>query len=214
MILKLSDRGSLVQAIQRKLGITADGVFGKQTNAALKQFQAEKGLVADGIAGRLAFKALGLPHFTDYVINGTDKNVAWELPKGGKGYRVYNPERRGDQFGRKEVIEKLVKIGADWHEKHPEIDLQIGDISRIYGGKFPPHSSHRDGRAADCRPFRKDGKYIPVDCRNAEYSRELMREFLQLVKGRARVLFNDDVLIRENLCSFSPGHFNHSHLIL
>lgn len=43
MILKLNDRGSLVQEVQRKLGITADGVFGSQTDAALRQFQAEKG---------------------------------------------------------------------------------------------------------------------------------------------------------------------------
>lgn len=59
-VLKLGDVGSLVVALQKALGIKADGDFGKQTQAAVINFQKSKGLKADGRAGDLTRKALGL----------------------------------------------------------------------------------------------------------------------------------------------------------
>lgn len=49
--LKKGSKGSEVAALQKALGITADGIFGPQTEAAVKQYQASKGLSADGIVG-------------------------------------------------------------------------------------------------------------------------------------------------------------------
>lgn len=43
--------GSVIKDIQSKLGITADGVFGKNTEAAVRAFQQKNGLKVDGIAG-------------------------------------------------------------------------------------------------------------------------------------------------------------------
>lgn len=40
-----------VKHIQAKLGIDADGIFGKNTKAAVVEFQKNHGLIADGIAG-------------------------------------------------------------------------------------------------------------------------------------------------------------------
>jgi hypothetical protein len=53
-------RGGGVAALQRALGIPADGVFGSQTESALKRWQSAHGLTADGIAGPQTRTALGL----------------------------------------------------------------------------------------------------------------------------------------------------------
>ena len=54
------DRGSLVRTIQRKVGTSADGVFGPATRAAVKRYQSRKGLVADGVVGPRTAAAMGL----------------------------------------------------------------------------------------------------------------------------------------------------------
>ena len=50
-LLRQGAQGSAVTALQRQLHITADGVFGRQTKAAVVRFQSRKGLVADGVVG-------------------------------------------------------------------------------------------------------------------------------------------------------------------
>jgi Putative peptidoglycan binding domain len=50
-LLKVGSRGTVVKAVQRALGIPADGIFGPQTRAAVRAFQAERGLLVDGIVG-------------------------------------------------------------------------------------------------------------------------------------------------------------------
>jgi hypothetical protein len=49
-----------VRALQQKLGVSADGVYGPRTRAAVKRFQRAHGLAADGIAGPQTLAALGL----------------------------------------------------------------------------------------------------------------------------------------------------------
>ena len=49
-----------VRAIQRKLGLPADGIYGPQTRAAVRRFQRSHGLAVDGIAGPQTLRALGL----------------------------------------------------------------------------------------------------------------------------------------------------------
>jgi peptidoglycan hydrolase-like protein with peptidoglycan-binding domain len=49
-----------VRAVQRKLGVRADGVFGPQTRRALKRFQRRNGLTPDGVVGPATLEALGL----------------------------------------------------------------------------------------------------------------------------------------------------------
>ena len=52
--------GSTVKAVQRALGIPADGIYGPQTRRAVRRFQRANGLVVDGIAGPQTLAALGL----------------------------------------------------------------------------------------------------------------------------------------------------------
>jgi peptidoglycan hydrolase-like protein with peptidoglycan-binding domain len=60
-ILKRGLAGEPVRRLQTKLGVTADGEFGPNTEAALKTWQQSKNLTADGIAGPDTFMAMGLP---------------------------------------------------------------------------------------------------------------------------------------------------------
>ena len=64
VVVKRGDRGSAVRAIQRELGITADGVFGPMTERAVKRFQRRHDLVPDGIVGPITRGALGLEPFS------------------------------------------------------------------------------------------------------------------------------------------------------
>ena len=59
-MLKRGDRGPAVAAVQQALGIPADGVFGRQTRAAVRSFQAAHGLEVDGVAGPITRGALGI----------------------------------------------------------------------------------------------------------------------------------------------------------
>jgi peptidoglycan hydrolase-like protein with peptidoglycan-binding domain len=42
MILKLNSKGTLVEQVQKVVGVSADGSFGPKTEAAVKAWQAKK----------------------------------------------------------------------------------------------------------------------------------------------------------------------------
>lgn len=64
MLLRLNDRGEAVKAVQAKLGLVADGIFGTITDGAVRAFQRAQGLVADGIVGPATLARLGLTQAT------------------------------------------------------------------------------------------------------------------------------------------------------
>ncbi len=64
MAVRKGDRGPAVRRIQRRLHLSADGVFGKDTRRAVRRFQRRKGLTTDGIVGPITRRALGLPPFS------------------------------------------------------------------------------------------------------------------------------------------------------
>lgn len=62
-LLSLGDKGDVVKALQKAVGVFADGDFGKITEQAVKAFQKEHGLVADGKVGKITGKMLGLGYW-------------------------------------------------------------------------------------------------------------------------------------------------------
>ena len=63
-VVRKGDFGRAVVKIQRKLRISADGIFGSQTHAAVKRFQRRKGLEVDGVVGPKTRRALRLGAFS------------------------------------------------------------------------------------------------------------------------------------------------------
>jgi peptidoglycan hydrolase-like protein with peptidoglycan-binding domain len=59
--LRRGARGPFVKQMQKLLGVAADGVFGPNTEAALRAFQRTHKLVPDGIAGPKSWAALAAP---------------------------------------------------------------------------------------------------------------------------------------------------------
>ena len=59
-LVKRGHRGSLVKQVQRKVGVSADGIFGPMTQSAVKRYQKRNGLVADGIVGPRTGTKMGL----------------------------------------------------------------------------------------------------------------------------------------------------------
>lgn len=60
MVLKLGSRGNEVKALQEKLNLKADGIFGPLTEEAVKDFQGSNGLEVDGIVGADTLPKLNL----------------------------------------------------------------------------------------------------------------------------------------------------------
>ena len=56
--LHLGSSGDLVAHVQRALGVSADGIFGPQTNAAVRAYQSRAGLAVDGVVGPITWASL------------------------------------------------------------------------------------------------------------------------------------------------------------
>ena len=60
MILKLGSKGNDVKALQSKLNLIPDGIFGKITEEAVKDFQKKNNITADGIVGDTTWSKLNI----------------------------------------------------------------------------------------------------------------------------------------------------------
>ena len=74
LTLKRGMRGEQVKLLQETLNelpagaaldLKEDGIFGAETEKAVRQFQADHGLTVDGVVGRKTWAALGVDHFAD-----------------------------------------------------------------------------------------------------------------------------------------------------
>ncbi len=87
MIYKIGNRGPVVKHIQEELRLTPDGIFGKDTEAAVIKFQRNNHIVADGLVGNETLDLMGiLDTDTKLVNNFTTENglkiIQHHLPKG------------------------------------------------------------------------------------------------------------------------------------
>jgi peptidoglycan hydrolase-like protein with peptidoglycan-binding domain len=88
--------GSSVAAVQRALGIPADGIAGPQTKAAVRAFQRRKGLVVDGIIGPQTRAALGLGSAPAASGTGSSAGTNTSTASGGQLQQIARCESGGN----------------------------------------------------------------------------------------------------------------------
>lgn len=128
MAFKLGSKGNAVAEIQRQLGVSADGIFGPQTQAAVTGFQASNGLDVDGIVGPATWTTLFGLGQAAAAAGARDGNVAVIVRErtdtkagGGNG----SEPRRGIGGGPSESLGKPEPV--DLAEETPSADSPAND---------------------------------------------------------------------------------------
>jgi peptidoglycan hydrolase-like protein with peptidoglycan-binding domain len=225
---RLGSRGEVVRGLQDRLVeigamtvaqvTSGPGLFGPQTDAALKTFQRNHGIEPTGVLTDQTYQALLLAAHAAMPKTDLHSSTSVEtvLPESGVGYVTFNREPGGrDQFGRASTVRAVQQLGELWHERHPNQPVAIGDLSRRGGGPFPPHASHTDGRDVDIRPLTNNGRNEPTNIAAANFSHALTRELVILIRETFDpevIFFNDPLTIQEGLTRRAAGHHNHLHV--
>lgn len=128
----------------------------------------------------------------------------------GNGYYPYSANER--QYGTAASVRTLVHVCQTFAQQFPGLKVGVGDMSFANGAVMSPHKTHRNGRNADIRPIRTDGKAMPVTISDAEYSRERTKALVELLQSEANlksILFNDAKIVG---VTHWDGHDNHLHV--
>lgn len=119
MILKKGAKGHYVSSLQEALGIDIDGIFGTQTELAVRAYQKEQGLIQDGIVGPKTWDMLGIAS-TDvfemqYAADSQPRIIKHYLPKG-----EYKEGPTSKEF-------LFLHHTAGWHNPYKTIDDWASD---------------------------------------------------------------------------------------
>jgi peptidoglycan hydrolase-like protein with peptidoglycan-binding domain len=204
--------GDAVVALQRELlekrGASTggtDGVYGAQTAADVRAFQAHMGLPQTGVADVATWRSL-IWHFEEPLFSAA-------------ALCDYDPPANAN-WGTAEMIATLeaagaVMVGAGYGR------VAVGDLGYEHGGDHPEHATHEVGLDADLRMMRKANNQCssPSTWRSSAYDRAATRFLVKTIRratpGHVKeILFNDPVLIREGLTVFAAGHDDHLHVRL
>ena len=114
MVYKMGSRGRMVMEIQSFLGaIDVDGIFGPQTEDAVKTFQKVRGLVIDGIVGPKTLEAMSLLDTDLTVDKAIDSKFAYDTHYLPTGEYIDGPTTKDYAF---------LHFTAGWHNPYRTID--------------------------------------------------------------------------------------------
>jgi len=124
MILKIGSKGNQVKLLQEYLGLTTDGVFGRNTHNTVMKWQTVKNLLVDGIVGPKTWDEMGLATTDNSELNNNEHLTSSELvieshflPKG-----EYKTGPTNKEF-------LFLHHTAGWHNPHNTI-TQWGNDTR------------------------------------------------------------------------------------
>lgn len=167
MILKLGSRGNEVKALQEKLNLKADGIFGSITEEAVKDFQRSNGLEVDGIVGANTLSKLNL---SVNKRNIKELIVHCSATPEGKDYSVDTIRQWHLQRGFSDIGYHYVV--------YRDGSIHIGRDESIIGAHCTGHNSYSIGVCyiGGCA---SDGK-TPKDTRTTEQKQSLVKLLKEL----------------------------------
>jgi len=199
----------IVQALLNRAGagIKEDGDCGRGTISAIDDYQHNWSRHPDGRVdpGGLAWKRL-----LEGKLKVKRQGYLLLPQASGNGYYPYSPMTR--QYGSHDTVQSLVAVCRKFNEKYPDLKVGVGDMSFVDGTVMSPHKTHRNGRNADIRPVRTDGKMLPVTIDDDAYSRERTKVLVELLRADTNlksILFNDTEITGVTRWD---GHDNHLHV--
>ena len=165
MLLKVGSRGEDVKAVQEFLGLAADGIFGKGTEQAVRDFQKLNGLGADGLVGNGTWAAMGL---NDTDATGQEESDAPDIysknkvTKGDLEYVEYFMPEDEYKHGPVNYEYLFLHHTAGWHNPYKCVeywDMDNGTIATewVMGGPSVKGNDEKyDGELLQCFP---EGNY-------------------------------------------------------
>ena len=145
---KVGSTGSEVKAIQQSLkdrGLysgSVDGIYGSQTQAAVKKFQKQQGLTADGIAGPQTLKRLGVSVGSKPAATEANVNLL---------ARIISAEARGEPYSGQVAVGAVILNRVE-HPSFPDtlsgVIYQPGAFTAITDGQFNEAVAESAYRAA------------------------------------------------------------------
>ena len=199
----------LVQSLLNKAGagIKEDGDCGRATISAIEEYQLNCGKHPDG---RVDSNGVAWKHLVEGKLKVKREGYSLLPQECGNGYYSYSTMDR--QYGTRATIASLIRISQKFANLYPDIQVAIGDMSFANGTEMKPHKTHRNGKNADIRPIRTDGKMLPVAISDDHYSRERTKAMVQILQADHNfksVLFNDSAIPG---VTHWEGHDNHLHV--
>lgn len=169
MILKLGSKGDEVKALQKKLNLKVDGIFGPITEEAVKDFQRSNGLEVDGIVG---VNTLSKLNFSPNSRNIKELIVHCSATPEGKDYSVdtirqWHLQRGFSDIGYHYII-------------YRDGSIHIGRYESVIGAHCTGHNTNSIGICyiGGCAA---DGK-TPKDTRTNEQKKSLITLLQDLKK--------------------------------
>jgi peptidoglycan hydrolase-like protein with peptidoglycan-binding domain len=128
IVLSSGDEGRQVQLLQQALGgVSVDGVFGPETEEAVRKFQASKGLSVDGIVGPATSAALRGGSSTAFAAN-----LSTTIPGVGSETSSASSEGEGGSAGAVKQLQSALHLSVDGNFG-PETEAAVRRLQARHG---------------------------------------------------------------------------------